>query len=181
MTRVVGVAVDPETGDPVSKRLVYATLMPRSATGYFPPDSDDYDEETVTATDGTWELNLRPTVDTVTFYRIRVWLNATFIVDVPNSATPVDVYDVAIPPPDPGDPPVNPGPYVMRSELSIPNGVATLGPDGILKLAQRPPTEGTPEPAEWFSGDGPPPAVIPGAALGDIYVDRLTGDLYQLD
>lgn len=183
MTRVVGVALDPETGDPISKRLVYATLMPHSAIGYFPPDDDVYDEETVTAEDGSWELNLRPTVDTVTFYRLRVWLNATYIVDVPDEPDgTVDVLSIAIDPPDPGPPPVNPGPYLKRSELEVPNGIATLGPDGILKLAQRPPSEGgTGEPAEWFSGDGPPPAVIPGAALGDIYVDRLSGDIYQLD
>ena len=33
---------------------------------------------------------------------------------------------------------------------------------------------------DWFTGDGPPPAVIVGAGRGDMYVDRLNGDLYQL-
>jgi hypothetical protein len=183
MTRVVGVALDPETGDPISKRLVYATLMPHSAIGFFPPDDDDYDEETITADDGSWALNLRPTVGTTMFYRLRVWLNATYIVDVPDVVGDVDVLTIAIPPPDPGEPPVNPGPYLMRSELEIPNGIATLGPDGILKLGQRPPPGGggDGEPAEWFGGDGPPPPVIPGARFGDIYIDRLSGDVYQLD
>lgn len=138
MTRVVGVAVDPETGDPVSKRLVYATLLPPSAIGFFPPDDDEYDEETITGDDGSWELNLRPTVGTAAYYRLRVWLNATYIVDVPDVDEIVNVLDIAIPPPDPGEPPVDPGPYLMRSELAIPNGIATLGPDGILTASQRP-------------------------------------------
>jgi hypothetical protein len=34
---------------------------------------------------------------------------------------------------------------------------------------------------DWFTGEGPPPAVIVGAARGDMYIDTLTGKLYQLD
>lgn len=34
--------------------------------------------------------------------------------------------------------------------------------------------------AAWFTGHGPPPAVIIGAAVGDMYVDLDTGALYQL-
>lgn len=33
---------------------------------------------------------------------------------------------------------------------------------------------------DWFTGEGPPPAVIEGAGAGDMYVDTLTGQLYQL-
>lgn len=34
---------------------------------------------------------------------------------------------------------------------------------------------------ELFTGEGPPPAVIEGAVLGDTYLDVLTGDLYVLE
>lgn len=33
---------------------------------------------------------------------------------------------------------------------------------------------------DWFTGQGPPPAVIVGAGPGDMYVDTLTGMIYQL-
>lgn len=39
---------------------------------------------------------------------------------------------------------------------------------------------GSMEQVDWFTGDGPPPALIPGAGPGDFYVDRLTGWLYRL-
>lgn len=34
---------------------------------------------------------------------------------------------------------------------------------------------------ELFTGEGPPPALIEGAVLGDTYLDVLTGDLYVLE
>jgi len=60
-------------------------------------------------------------------------------------------------------------------------GVATLGPrvdeleDRVDELEAAPPVA-----EQWFSGEGPPPAVIPGAALGDMWINTLTGDLYRL-
>lgn len=33
----------------------------------------------------------------------------------------------------------------------------------------------------WFTGDGPPPADLPDAKPTDMYLDALTGDVYQLD
>ena len=33
---------------------------------------------------------------------------------------------------------------------------------------------------DWFSGEGPPPSVIQGAGPGDMYIDTLNGQLYQL-
>lgn len=36
------------------------------------------------------------------------------------------------------------------------------------------------EQVDWFTGQGPPPAVIPGAGPGDMYIDTLTGWLYRL-
>ena len=181
MTRVSGVAIDPESGEPLAGRLVYATLMTQQA---LPEYGQEIIDEDTTATDGTWELDLRPTTQRPdVHYRIRVWLVATFWANVPDPPpgnTPVDINTILIPTPDPPVPPQPPGPYVMRSELERPGGVATLGSDGILKLGQRPAGGGTGgEPAEWFSGVGPP-VVVPGASVGDIYIDRLTGNLYQL-
>lgn len=33
---------------------------------------------------------------------------------------------------------------------------------------------------DWFSGDGPPPDSLIGSGPGDMYVDNLSGTLYQL-
>lgn len=177
MTRVRGTAVAPGT-------FVYATLLP--ANVYYPDVADEVIDEAFAGTDGTWELNLLPTVSVTSVrYRIRIWQIGTFWVNVPEPPvdnTPVDLDDILIAPPTQPAPPPTPGPFVMRSELAQPGGVATLGSDGLLKLGQRPAGGGGPggDPQEWFSGDGPPPLAIPGAIVGDIYIDRLTGDLYQL-
>lgn len=34
--------------------------------------------------------------------------------------------------------------------------------------------------AGLWAGDGPPPELIPEARIGEHYLDRLTGDLYEL-
>ncbi|MGH8879612.1 MAG: hypothetical protein ACRD0P_20060, partial [Stackebrandtia sp.] len=82
------------------------------------------------------------------------------------------------PPTDP--PPQAPGAYVKRTELAQPGGVATLDTAGILALSQRPSGGGpSGETVDWFFGDGPPTVVV-GAGLNDLYVDRLTGNLYKL-
>lgn len=36
------------------------------------------------------------------------------------------------------------------------------------------------DPVDWWSGDGPPPPVIPGASPGDLYFDRIGKGLYRL-
>ena len=33
---------------------------------------------------------------------------------------------------------------------------------------------------QWFAGDGPPPVTIIGSKRGDMYLNRLTGELFQL-
>lgn len=182
MTRVQGTAIDPGTGQPLPKRLVYASLLPPES---ITPTAPDLVDEILTDANGKWELNLSPTVGTNSYYRIRIWQLGTFWVDVPqppNGNLPVFLDQIVVPPPPPTAPAPLPGPYLMRSELEQPNGIATLGSDALLKLHQRPPGSGGPggEPQEWFSGDGPPPSAIPGASVGDIYIDRLTGNLYQL-
>jgi hypothetical protein len=40
--------------------------------------------------------------------------------------------------------------------------------------------EAGPRGTGWFVGDGPPPADIPGAQPGDLWLDMLTGNVYQL-
>lgn len=35
--------------------------------------------------------------------------------------------------------------------------------------------------AGLWTGEGPPPDTIPGAAVGDEYLDTITGDLYRLE
>lgn len=39
---------------------------------------------------------------------------------------------------------------------------------------------GSTEQVDWFTGEGPPPPVIPGAGPGDMYIDTSTGWLYRL-
>lgn len=177
MTRVYGFATNPS---PIVGVLVYASLIPDDV---LPPPITPNVEQTITATDGRWELDLQPTTGTAAVHwRIRVWQLGTFWVDVPEPPidnAPIFVDTITISPPQPPDPPPAPGAYVMRAELARPGGVATLGSDGLLKTAQRPPGVGSAEVAEWFAGDGPP-GVVPGASAGDLYVDRLTGDLYYL-
>jgi hypothetical protein len=38
-----------------------------------------------------------------------------------------------------------------------------------------------PEAVDWWSGDGPPPLVIPGASPGDFYFDQVGKGLYRLN
>lgn len=177
MTRVYGFATNP---DPIVGVLVYASLIPEDVLP--PPDIENVDEVNTDAT-GRWELDLQPTTAAENvFWRIRVWQYGTFWVDVPDTADLVLVDDIIIEPAPPVDPPPQaPSVYVMRTELAKPGGVATLDSSGILATAQRPSGSGGPggETVDWFFGDGPP-GVVPGAALNDLYVDRLTGDLYKL-
>lgn len=44
-----------------------------------------------------------------------------------------------------------------------------------------PPSGGSVNPiVDWFTGTGPPPAVLIGAGPGDMYLDISAGTLYQL-
>lgn len=63
-----------------------------------------------------------------------------------------------------------PGAQVLLSEgyLGPPGPPGPRGEDGAGAV----PT--------WFSGEGPPPDVIPGATRGDHYVDTISGIIYQL-
>ena len=35
--------------------------------------------------------------------------------------------------------------------------------------------------AKVWAGEGPPPPPIPGIAIGDVFVDTLTGNIFRLD
>lgn len=174
MTRVYGFATNPS---PLVGVLVYASLVPDDVLP--PPPAPEVDQD-ITAADGRWELDLRPTTQAANVYwRIRVWQFGTFWVDVPDSADLILVDNILVAQPDPPNPPPQaPGAFVMRTELAKPGGVATLDTAGILAPGQRPSGSGG-DGTDWFFGDGPP-TVVPGAGVNDVYVDRLTGDLYKL-
>lgn len=50
----------------------------------------------------------------------------------------------------------------------------------LTLVAQRQPDTWVPPTGPLHEGHGPPPAVIPGARVGDIYLDLDTGNLYEL-
>ena len=59
-------------------------------------------------------------------------------------------------------------------------------PDSAVQVINAP-GPGTPPPGgsldpvvDWFTGTGPPPDALIGAGVGDMYIDILTGTLYQL-
>lgn len=65
----------------------------------------------------------------------------------------------------------------------------TLGPGITLKRVQVAPGQKQPraiyvhegeDGSRWFYGDGPPPDTIIGAAVGDHYLDNITGTFYRL-
>ncbi len=59
------------------------------------------------------------------------------------------------------------------------NGGSIQGPQGIQGPAGADGAIG-PRGTGWFTGTGAPPATIPGAVDGDLYLDLLTGPVYQL-
>ena len=50
----------------------------------------------------------------------------------------------------------------------------------LLQVARRLPQPHQPYTGPYHSGEGPPPAHIAGARYGDVYMDTVTGDLYEL-
>jgi len=184
MTRVYGVALDPESSSPLVGRLVTVALFPKSAHPAPDPIAGGVDRA-VTGSDGTWELNLRPTAGTGVAMRIRVWEHATYYVDVPEAVGDdgVDVESILVDPGslDPSTPP-SPSLYLTRAERGAANGVASLDSAGKVPSVQLPPGQGGDENpvVDWFTGHGPPTGTITGAALGDMYQDLDTGLLYQL-
>jgi hypothetical protein len=69
-------------------------------------------------------------------------------------------------------------PVVPWRSVGQPGGVAPLSPAGKVGEAYLPAASGGS--VTWWEGDGPPPLVIPGAAVGDMYYDRLGRTLSQL-
>jgi hypothetical protein len=50
----------------------------------------------------------------------------------------------------------------------------------LTKVGARAWTGRPPEVTDWWSGEGPPPLVIPGASPGDLYFDTVGKGLYRL-
>lgn len=97
----------------------------------------------------------------------------------PQSVTPVRVTN----PPSSGGQPVvvETGRPIKLDDLTDVDG-ATAAPAGstLVKAEDGIYRGGTPDVVDWWSGDGPPPPVIPGASPGDLYFDRLGKGLYRL-
>lgn len=67
---------------------------------------------------------------------------------------------------------------VDGAELAPAGSTLVKESDGVFRAQLGGP--GSMEQVDWFTGEGPPPALIPGAGPGDFYVDSLTGWLYRL-
>jgi hypothetical protein len=142
MTRVHGVAVDPESGDPITGRLVTAALWPLGAA--VPPITGGVDS-TVTDNEGNWELRLPPTAGYGVATKIRVWRSSSIYVDVPSPPDPTTVIEADAHQVDPdtlNPVTLNPSLYLTRAELGVPGGTATLGLDGKVPAGQLPPAGG---------------------------------------
>lgn len=50
----------------------------------------------------------------------------------------------------------------------------------LMQVARRLPATSIPYTGPFHSGIGPPPAHVPGARYGDVYLDESTGDFYEL-
>lgn len=148
MTRIYGYALDPESGAPQPRRQVKAALWPVTRATLQGPVADGADHVN-SDTDGRWELNLLPTAGSGRVIRLRCTGLFLVYVDIPvavtggaGDLTAIDVSTLLVDPttldPIPNDPSV----YLPRAELGQPNGVATLGADGKLTFAQRPPGSG---------------------------------------
>lgn len=139
MTRVHGVARDPESGAVLAGRPVSAELWPPGATVVPIVGGSDH---TVTDAGGNWTLALPPTGSAAAM-KIRVWRNVTLYVTVPapppDPNTPVEAIDYLINP-DTMNPtaPSPPGFYLARSELGSPLGVASLNAAGKVPSYQLP-------------------------------------------
>jgi hypothetical protein len=143
MTRVHGVALDPESGEAIIGRMVTATLWPPGSV--VPPITGGVD---VTVTDdvGSWQLTLPPTAGYGVAMKIRIWRLATLYAVVPvapTGNTPVQVTDYLVDP-DTLDPiELSPSLYLTRAELGEPGGAARLGLDGKVPASELPaPGEG---------------------------------------
>lgn len=59
--------------------------------------------------------------------------------------------------------------------------IGTTGEVVSVELIGAPVSSATTHPfVDWFSGEGSPPPVVPGAGPGDMWIDTATGALYQL-
>jgi hypothetical protein len=142
MTIVRGVAVDPESGEPIAGRMVTATLWPPGSTTA--PIVGGVD---LARTDeaGAWELILPPTAGLGVVAKIRIWRSASLFADIPVTdppTLPVDVTDYLVDPDTLEPISQTPELYITRAERGAPNGVASLDATGKVPANQLPPAGG---------------------------------------
>lgn len=137
MARVFGMAP--------AHRNVYALLVPRNAE--VPPPVGGLIDQVVADADGVWELALSQTTEHDAYYLVRIWgQEESLYIDVPAGDGTYDADFLAIDPPGQTIPELPPSwqlpDYVLTAALGQPEGVATLGADGLLTASQRPPGGG---------------------------------------
>jgi hypothetical protein len=86
-----------------------------------------------------------------------------------------------------GDPDGRPVPIVTGiqrptelDDVADVNGTASAPIGSVLTKTDSGWTGRPPEITDWWSGEGPPPPVIPGASPGDLYFDTVGKGLYRL-
>lgn len=144
MTRIYGYALDPESGAPQPAAPVRSILWPSTRAtlqGPVPTGSDGVNADP----DGRWELNLLPTVGSGRVIKLTSLRLFTVYADIPvattggaGDLTAIDVSTLLVDPTTLGPIPDDPSVYLPRALLGAADGVASLGPDGILTESQRP-------------------------------------------
>jgi hypothetical protein len=149
LTRIYGYALDPESGHPLPRKQVRANLFATTRATLQGPVADGSDAVN-SDTDGRWELNLLPTAGSGRCIRLRCSGAFDVYVDIPvavtggaGDTTPIDVSTLLVDPTTLNPITTSPSVYLPRVLLGAANGVASLGSDGILTPAQRPPVDPT--------------------------------------
>lgn len=109
------------------------------------------------------------------------WPGREFTMSLPAEEFPVDLVDYVPANPDPAPDPE----FVSLTLGSLLDVDLSMVPkvDGRYRLGgpyPGPDPGGTTGSTRWWVGEGDPPDFIEGAALGDIYLNRLDGSFYQL-
>jgi hypothetical protein len=158
MTRMTSRTLD-DDGNGVPGVYVYAQLQ---GSAWLLGHTAEVETEVITYTDptGRWVLDLTPAAEleqTGTWWLVRIFQQGSVGLNVPVAPVGDGLVDITTPGvlrPSTDPPPDIPG-YVTTDQLGAPNGVATLGPDGILTESQWPPAT-----SQAFKKDVAPPATL---------------------
>lgn len=144
MTRIYGYTLDPESGAPQLGARVGCVLYPITRPALQGPVATGADD-VVSDSAARWELNLLPTAGSGRVVRIASIGLFTVYADIPvavtggaGDLTAIDVTTLLVDPDTLGPLSTDPSVYLPRALLGQPNGVASLGADGILTASQRP-------------------------------------------